>query len=80
MQIFVKTLTGKTMTFEVQETETIADIKRKIQDRDGIEIERQSLVCLGKPLKDEQTIQFYDIHKEATLHLFIRLPGGEIPF
>ena len=76
MQIFVKTLTGKTITFEVQNTETVEDVKKKILDREGIEIERQSLVCLGKPLKDDQTLQFYDIHEEATLHLFIRLPGG----
>lgn len=76
MHIFVKTLTGKTITLEVQEMETIADVKRKVFDRDGIEVERQSLVCMGKPLLDNQTLKFYDIQQEATIHLFIRLPGG----
>lgn len=76
MQIFVKTLTGKTMTFEVLSTDTILDVKRRVFEREGIEIEQQRLVHSGKYLDDKNTLQFYDIQKEATLHLFIRLPGG----
>jgi len=76
MQIFVKTLTGKTMCFEVQAEETILDIKKKITDREGLSPEEQRLIFVGKELKDNTTLRDYGIQGESTIHLIIRLVGG----
>jgi ubiquitin C len=77
MQIFVRTLTGKTMTFEVQANETMQDIKKKIADREGIPPDQQRLLFVGKELKDDTTLQDHGIQKESTIHLIMRLPGGQ---
>ena len=73
MQLFVKTMTGKTVSIEVEEGESIEDVKAKISEKEGIPPEQQRLIFGGQQLEDAKTLEDYGVGDDDTFHLVLRL-------
>ena len=76
-QVFLKTLTQKTVTINVDANDTIARFKYSIQDKEGIPPDQLRLLFSGKKLEDEKTISYYNIQKESTIHIILYWLGGK---
>jgi hypothetical protein len=77
IQVFIKTLSGKTTTLDLDRADTIASVKNRIQEKEGIAPGEQRLIFGGKQLEDDRTLSDYNINAESTVHMVLRLRGGK---
>merc|ERR1711939_710938 len=78
MQLFVKSMTGMTVTLDVEPYDTIADVKVKNMDKEGLPPDEVDYLFAGKLLEDEETLSYYDIQNEYTIHLLLKLRGSDV--
>lgn len=76
IQIFIKTLQGRTITLDVDPNDTIQSLKQKIESKENIPVQEQRLIYSGKQLNDTFTLSDYNVQDQSTLHLMLRLKGG----
>eukprot|EP00469_Lotharella_globosa_P014424 CAMPEP_0167826692 /NCGR_PEP_ID=MMETSP0112_2-20121227/10198_1 /TAXON_ID=91324 /ORGANISM="Lotharella globosa, Strain CCCM811" /LENGTH=169 /DNA_ID=CAMNT_0007729209 /DNA_START=52 /DNA_END=558 /DNA_ORIENTATION=- len=77
MQIMIKSLSGRSIPLDVQPGESISSIKKKIQEKEGVPIDQQRLIYGGKQLEEAQNLLDYNIQRDSTLHLVLRMKGGK---
>ena len=75
MQIFVRMLSGKTVTLQVEKSDSVASLKQKIEDKEGIKADQQRFVFGGKNLQDNNTLSDYNIQENSTLNLVLHMHG-----
>lgn len=78
MQIYLKTLAGRTIVMSVEPDETVDSLKKKIEQREDVPPNQQRIIFSGKQLEDGRTLDEYSIINRSTLHLVLRLRGGEV--
>lgn len=74
--IFVKMLTGKTLTLEYKPKESVIEFKQRVMHQEGIPIEQQRMIFAGVQLENDRLLSDYNVKEESTLHLVLRLSIG----
>jgi Ubiquitin family len=76
MQITIKTLTGRKQVFNFEDSDTVLDVKKQLQEKEGIQVDQIRLIYSGKQLSDDQTLKSYNITAGGTIHMVLQLRGG----